>query len=142
MTFADKVKIVREQAGLTQQQLGDLTGVSKRTIASYETGGAKARTSTLLRLAHALNVSTKFLSDDSCDNPTEDIGKDTYVEEARKLYGARGGNEIDRLLADNTALFAGGEVSQEQKDALFEAIMLAYVTSKEEAKAKFGRKNK
>lgn len=43
MTFSDKIKVAREQAGLTQQQLADSTGVSKRTIASYESGGAIAR---------------------------------------------------------------------------------------------------
>ena len=142
MTFSDKVKLSREQAGLTQQQLADLTGVSKRTIASYETGGASARSSTLLRLAKALNVSSKFLSDEFCDDPMADIGKDNYIEEARARYGMKGGREIEQLLAENTALFAGGEISQEQKDAFFQAIMLAYVTSKEEAKAKFGRKKK
>ncbi len=42
MTFSDKIKVAREQAGLTQQQLADSTGVSKRTIASYESGGAIA----------------------------------------------------------------------------------------------------
>ena len=51
MTFSDKIKVAREQAGLTQQQLADSTGVSKRTIASYESGGAIARASTMLKLA-------------------------------------------------------------------------------------------
>lgn len=44
-------------------------------------------------------------------------------------------------VADNAALFAGGELSQDQKDAFFQAVMTAYVTCKEEAKAKFGRKS-
>ncbi|MBQ4427567.1 MAG: hypothetical protein II881_07415 [Oscillospiraceae bacterium] len=34
-----------------------------------------------------------------------------------------------------------GELSQDQKDAFFQAVMTAYVTCKEEAKAKFGRNN-
>ena len=69
MTFSDKIKVAREQAGLTQQQLADSTGVSKRTIASYESGGAIARASTMLKLAKALNISSKYLSDDSCLDP-------------------------------------------------------------------------
>ena len=47
---------------------------------------------------------------------------------------------MEQLLADNTALFAGGELSQEQKDAFFEAVMTAYLACKKEAKEKFGRK--
>ena len=47
MTFSDKIKRSREVVGLTQQELADLVGVSKRTIASYESGGASARRSTI-----------------------------------------------------------------------------------------------
>ena len=43
-------------------------------------------------------------------------------------------------MEENAALFAGGELSQSEKDAFFEAVMRAYITCKEEAKQKFGRK--
>jgi hypothetical protein len=42
----------------------------------------------------------------------------------------------------NVALFAGGSISQEAKDAYFEAVMQAYMESKQAAKVKFGRKKK
>ena len=83
----------------------------------------------------------KFLSDDECMNPVEDIEKDGYIEEARERYGAKGARDVEQLLADNAALFAGGELSQDQKDAFFEAVMKAYITCKEEARVKFGRKS-
>ncbi|MGN1185191.1 MAG: helix-turn-helix transcriptional regulator, partial [Oliverpabstia sp.] len=47
MTFSDKIKVSRELCNLTQQQLADKVGVSKRTIAAYETTDAKARSSTM-----------------------------------------------------------------------------------------------
>ena len=43
--------------------------------------------------------------------------------------------------AANTALFAGGELSQEQKDLFFEAVTKAYFACKSGAKEKYGRKN-
>ena len=49
-----------------------------------------------------------------------------------------------RVLADGkvpAALFAGGELPQEAKDAFFEAVMKAYITCKEESKKTFGRKH-
>ena len=49
---------------------------------------------------------------------------------------------MEGLLAANTALFAGGELSQEQKDAFFEAVTKAYFACKGEAKKKYGRKKK
>lgn len=140
MTFSDKIKRAREVAGMTQQELADAVGVSKRTIASYESGGAIARRSTTEKLAAALKVSVKFLSDEACADPLAEIEKDTYVEQARALYGAKGIRDMDELLRDNAALFAGGELSEEQKDQFFQAVMTAYVTSKEEARKKLGSK--
>ena len=140
-TFSEKVKDARLQLGLSQQQLGEATGVSLRTILSYEKGEKMPRQGTLLKLAKALGVSSKFLTDDHCDNPMEDIEKDSYIEDARERYGYKGAKDVDKLLSDNAALFAGGELSQEQKDEFFHAVMVAYVTCKEEAKKKFGRKD-
>ena len=140
MTFSDKIKRSREVADLTQQELADLVGVSKRTIASYESTNAVARRTTIVKLARALMVSVRYLSDDECTDPLADIEKDDYVEEARQRYGASGARDVDALLRDNAALFAGGELSQEEKDAFFEAVMWAYVASKDIASVKFGRK--
>ena len=122
MTFSDKIKRAREVAKLTQNELAQEVGVSQRTIASYESGGAKARRSTTEKLARALKVSVKYLSDDNCLDPLEDIEKDEYIDQARALYGAKGVRDMDELLRDNAALFAGGELSQEQKDAFFNAV--------------------
>ena len=140
MTFSDKIKRSREVADLTQQELADLVGVSKRTIASYESTNAVARRTTIVKLARALKVSVRYLSDDECTDPLADIEKDDYVEEARQRYGASGARDVDALLRDNAALFAGGELSQEEKDAFFGAVMRAYVASKDIASVKFGRK--
>ena len=137
MTFSDKIKRAREVVKLTQLELAKEVGVSQRTIASYESGGARARRSTTEKLARALKVSVKYLSDDNCTNPLEDIEQDEYIDQARALYGAQGVRDMDELLRDNTALFAGGELSQEQKDAFFQAVMTAYVTCKQEASKKF-----
>ena len=139
MTFSDKIKLAREMAKLTQNELAKEVGVSQRTIASYESGGARARRSTTEKLARVLKVSIKYLSDDTCTDPLADIEKDGYIEQARAMYGAGGVRDMDGLLRDNAALFAGGELSQDQKDAFFEAIMRAYITCKEESKKKFGR---
>lgn len=138
MTFSDKIKRSREVAGLTQEELAALVGVSRRTITAYECTNAVARRSTVTKLAGALKVSVRFLTDDACTDPLADIEKDAHVEEARRLYGSAGARDVDALLNENAALFAGGELSQEEKDAFFEAIMRAYVACKDEARRKFG----
>lgn len=141
MSFADKVKDARAARNLTQPQLSELIGVSVRSIVAYEKGEKIPRPGTMLKLAKALGVSITFLSNDTCTDPMKDIEKDGYIEEARELYGAQGARDVDSLLEANRALFAGGELSQDQKDAYFQALMEAYVMSKEEARVKFGKKN-
>ena len=140
-TFSDKVKEARVSLGISQPQLGKKIGLSVRSVIAYEKGEKKPRPASMLKLAKALGVSVKFLYDDECENPMADIEKDDYIAEARERYGVAGAKNMDELLSANTALFAGGELSQEQKDAFFEAVMKAYITCKEEARRKFGKKD-
>ena len=141
MTFSEKIRSSREMLEISQTQLAELVGVSRRAIVAYESGESVARKSTIAKLARVLKVSTKFLSDEDCNDPLADIDQDPYVEQARELYGSTGARDMEALLRDNAALFAGGELSQEQKDVFFEAVMKAYLTCKEEARQKFGKKN-
>ncbi len=141
MTFSDKIRSAREASRLTQQQLADLSGVSKRTIASYETGGAMAHRSTIRRLAQALHVSVDYLSVEEITDPRHGMEKDPYVEEAEAKYGPKAAKEMNALLEENAAFFAGGELSQEAKDDFFQAVMKAYLTCKEEARKTYGRKS-
>ena len=140
-TFPEKVREGRFELNISQAKLGKLVGVSQRAIQTYEQGMKKPRQGVVLKLAKALNVSVKYLTDDNCTDPVEDIEKDGYIAEAHEKYGASGARDINALLSENTALLAGGELSQEQKDAFFEAIMRAYLISKDAARIKFTPKN-
>lgn len=140
MTFSDKIKVARETMGYTQQELADRVGVSKRTIASYESTDAKARPSTMRKLAEALDVSMDYLSKEEITDPKYGAEKAPYVEQVRGACGDRAAREMDDLLERNAMLFAGGELSQEAKDDFFQAIAKAYLMCKEEARKTYGRK--
>ena len=140
MTFAEKVRLCRVNKDLTQQKLADMVGVSKRTIIAYENGDAKARERNLRKLAIALDVSTDYLSRDEITDPEYGLAKQPYVEQARGAYGDSAANEVNELLERNAALFAGGELSEEAKDAFYLAVTKAYLQCKDEAKKKYGRK--
>ena len=139
-TFAVKVQEARLSLGLSMTELANNVGVSARTIQAYEHDEKKPRPAMLVKLAKALKVSVKFLKDDNCEDPVADIEKDNYIEDARKRYGTSGMKDMTELLDGSKALFAGGALSQAQKDAFFQAVMTAYVTCREEAKRKYGRK--
>lgn len=141
MTFAEKVKKSRLEAGFTQKQLADEIKVSARAVRSYESGALNPRQGTIFLIAKALKVSIKYLTDEDCDYPREDIEKDEYIVDAREQYGTRGVRDMETLLNESAALFAGGELSQEEKDLYYQAITKAYLKSREAAKEKFGKKN-
>ena len=141
-SFSEKIREAREALKLNQQQLSDLVGVSKRYIAAYETTDTKPRGNVARKLASALQVSADYLLNDDIIDPKHGIEKSPYVEETRERLGAKAAKEMDVLLEQNMALFAGGELDQEAKDAFFEAVMKAYITCKEDARKTFGKKSK
>lgn len=139
-TFSDKVREARCALGLSQGELGKLAGVSLRSILAYEKGQKHPREKTIYQLAKSLHVSIKYLTDENCENPTEDIEKDPFITEAEEQYGMSGARDVQKMLEENQALFAGGELSQAEKDIYFDALMTAYVTCREKAKEKFSKK--
>jgi transcriptional regulator with XRE-family HTH domain len=56
VTAQDLVRIARQRAGLTQQQLADRSGHPRETIARWETGAREPSLSSLRKLAEASNL--------------------------------------------------------------------------------------
>jgi len=140
-TFSEKVKEARAALKLNQQQLADMVGVSKRSVASYETSGVKPRGNVVKKLAAALQVSLDYLLNDEISDPKHGMEKAIFIQEAGEKFGSRATKEMNALLEQNAALFAGGALDQQAKDAFFEAVMKAYLTCKEEARKTYGRKD-
>ena len=141
MEFSEKVRLARMELDMTQQQLADMVGVTSRSIASYETSGIRPRGNVTRKLASALQVSADYLLDDEITDPDYGKEKAPYIQEAYEKYGESAAKEMDTLLEQNTALFAGGTLSEEAKDAFFQAVMRSYLACKDAAREKFGRKN-
>jgi len=139
-TYALKVKEAREISGLSQRELANMVGVSQRAITAYETGVSLPRGTTVRKLAKALKVSVEYLINDEITDPLHGIEKEPFLAEVRERFSGRSVHEADTLLKQNIALFAGGELTQEAKDAFFESVMRAYLSCKEEAKTIYGRK--
>jgi len=140
MTFADKLRQARQLRKLSQEELGKLTGVSRRSVISWEMGEATPRSRTLRELADALQVSVDYLKHDEITDPLHGTERKDYIDEARERYGEKAAQELDFLMERQRVFFAGGEISQEAKDAFFEAVVKAYLACKEEAKRKSGLK--
>ena len=61
-TFGERLRRFRQAKGLTQTQLGEAAGISKRMVAYYEIQGGTPAPDLLVRLAEALEVSTDALA--------------------------------------------------------------------------------
>ena len=139
-TFSEKVYEARKLMGFSRKVLGQLIGVSERSIYAYEKCTVRPRPSVIRKLADALQVSPLYLDNDEVEDPLYGIERKEYINEAAARFGEKAAKEINFLLERNTALFAGGDVDQEGKDAFFDALANAYFDCKAEAKKRYGRK--
>lgn len=64
MTIGDKIKNYRKLSGLTQKQLGEISGTSERTIQQYESGKRQPRIEQLSKIASALDIPVSVFLDE------------------------------------------------------------------------------
>ncbi|MBQ6875301.1 MAG: helix-turn-helix transcriptional regulator [Lachnospiraceae bacterium] len=58
--FSKRLKELRKKNGFTQQQLGDMVGVTKVSICCYENGTRTPTLDTLVDLANCLNIDLPY----------------------------------------------------------------------------------
>ena len=123
MKFGEKVKKSRTDAGLSQEDLAKKIGVSLRTITNYEVQNRyPKKREVYAKLAEVLGVDINYLM-------TED---EDFVVDASAKYGARGAKQAEQLISEVHGLFAGGELSEADKDGVMKALQQAYWECKEE----------
>jgi transcriptional regulator with XRE-family HTH domain len=93
-----KIKYTRILAGLDQEQLGKLAGVSRRSVSDYENERAIPREKTLSKLAMALNVTPEYLTDVNAESPEIRFLQDEKISTLRGLFGNRCAYEKDSFL--------------------------------------------
>ncbi len=129
MGFGAKVKELREKKGWTQRDLARRLGTSVKTVSNYEARNMRPRKMEMYeKLAELLDVHVNRLL-------TEE---EAFVLYSGENFGFKGAREAQELVASMAGLFAGGELPEEDKDALFAAIQQAYWQAKLENK-KYGR---
>lgn len=85
ITIGDKIRNYRKLSGLTQKQLGELSGTSETTIKQYEAGKRQPRIEQLIKIADTLNV----LSSDLLPEGPIDGLHSGHLVEALKWIGCR-----------------------------------------------------
>ena len=137
MTFGEKLKKARLALNYSQSEVAELSGISERSLYTYEQTGTMPRSGNIRKLAEVLNVSVGYLMDEDETDTKKDIDHDIFIANAKNEYGSKGAKEATDILTRASALFAGGELDDSAKDLFFQSLMEVYLESKEEARAKF-----
>lgn len=137
LTLAQKIANARYEAKLTQDELANACDVTKRSIAFYESGEKRPRINTMIKLANALGVSVKYLTDSSCTNPKDGIESNPYIEQVNNEKGSSEAMRAADLLAKNVAFLAGNDVPEEEKEIFMQSMLAAMELCRKEAQRKF-----
>lgn len=97
MPFKDMLKRLREERGLSQDELARLTQLSKSTISMYENGNREPKFETLEVIADFFNVDMNTLLDKKQPIMALTQQEETHIKKYRQL-DADGKEEIDDLI--------------------------------------------
>lgn len=128
MTFADKLKKERAKLQMTQADFAKHIGVSYRMLQNYELGKNHPRTREVYqKIATALGLDVNYLLTEN----------EEFVLDIADRYGTRGAQGATKVLSDVKALFAGGEMAEEDMDVFMKAVQDAYWEVKKINKEKY-----
>lgn len=88
MSLAERIKESRIKAGLSQKELAEKLNMNLRTYGSYERGERDLSTAILLKLCHALSVSSDYL-----------LGREVHDINENAIY-----NQIDLSKKEQTSI--------------------------------------
>lgn len=76
MKISEKIKELREKAGLTQEELAERTGVQRNTVWRWENDKAKLKADNIQRLSLVFNVDTSELMHTVNENSSQEVEKE------------------------------------------------------------------
>lgn len=103
-SIAARLRIAREQAGLSQGQVAKLLGIHRPTISEIEAGRRRVAAEELAKLAKMYDVSVSWLTSGEADEP--DLARDRIELAARKLSKLKP-EDLDRVMDFLRALRSG-----------------------------------
>ena len=131
MKFGEKLRALRKQKHFSQTELGAAVGVSLRTLRGWEVEG---------RYPKQRELYTKLAEVLECDMDYLLTEKEAFISDSADRFGYRGERDAKALVEDLTGLFAGGQMAEEDMDALMFAVQEAYVEAKRRNREKFTTK--
>lgn len=90
--------MLREKAGVSQQKIADIVGVTQQAVGKWETGKAEPDLATVTKLAEFFSVTTDYLLGKSNEpNPTVTPDSSVVKDAPLAFYGNAEGLNIQEL---------------------------------------------
>ncbi|NMD99301.1 helix-turn-helix transcriptional regulator [Selenomonas bovis] len=125
MKLAQKLLQLRRQRELSQKTVAAGCGISRQTYNGYETGLRYPRQrATYEAMAKFFDVDVNYLFGEN----------EQFVTDASDRYGAHGMAQARALVGELAGMFAGGELTEEDKVAVMRSLEQAFWLAKEENK--------
>jgi len=116
MSFYDRLKESRVNAGYTQEQLAQKIGVAKSTLSGYESGNRDPSMYTISKMMEILNIDANYLWQDEIDeqggNPTR-----LKYDEIKHIEKYRALDSHGKEMVDFTLLKEWERSTAEKKNA-------------------------
>ena len=117
----EKIEIMLGRRRMRKTDFAESIGVTYRAFANYMNGSRTPRAATLDKMAKELGVTAEFLTNDS-----EEL--ELTIEERFVIRVCAGGatSEAVQFLSQSRGLFAGNDLSDEDKEYLLKALIDIY----------------
>ncbi len=118
MKMNEKIEIMLGRKRMKKTEFAESVGITYRAFANYMNGSRTPRPAILNRIADGLGLTPEFLTDDEKD-------LELTIEERfiKRMYDSgRDPAEAVGFLTKSRGLFAGNELSQEDKGFLLEVL--------------------
>lgn len=137
MTIGEKIKRLRLERGLTQEELGNAVGVQKAAINKYETGIViNLKREVIQKLAKALDVNPVWLMDDEDGWPPSPSVRSLLHQamEARKTDAADTSAHTVEAKIISDCVDRMPKEDREKALSIFRAVYAEYFHNKDEEK--------
>ena len=131
-TNGEKIKALRTAQGMSMAELSRRASMSDRAIRYIEAGEREPSVDAIQKIAAALGVTTDYFMDDATFQ--KELSDDQFYADVRKKYGSRGVAQAKKIKEQTSALFAGGELSEEDQANFIKEMEALFLDAKEEAK--------
>lgn len=129
MGISENIKLLREQYGLSQKELGQIAGVSDKAVSTWEQGIKEPRMGAIQKLADHFGIQkSNIIEDNGLQGQSIAL---TSLQPTKKVP-----KDLKKILEDEEVTLNGRMMSAEDKEKMMRIIEAAFYEAKEMNKRK------